>query len=134
TSDFSENEGEVLLGGLDWSGNFKVDFEKDPQDNLRIIAGINNHASHYALAPNKTFTTPRFTFTLSTTGLGQGSRNFHDWARSYRLIDGFGSRYTLLNNWESTYFDFNESRSEEHTSELQSRENLVCRLLLEKKK
>src|SRR5690606_41405332 len=28
----------------------------------------------------------------------------------------------------------NEFRSEEHTSELQSRENLVCRLLLEKKK
>src|SRR5436309_11874504 len=27
----------------------------------------------------------------------------------------------------------NLSRSEEHTSELQSRENLVCRLLLEKK-
>src|SRR5690606_41655361 len=27
-----------------------------------------------------------------------------------------------------------ELRSEEHTSELQSRENLVCRLLLEKKK
>jgi len=26
------------------------------------------------------------------------------------------------------------TRSEEHTSELQSRENLVCRLLLEKKK
>src|SRR5690606_40902834 len=30
--------------------------------------------------------------------------------------------------------DFSFSRSEEHTSELQSRENLVCRLLLEKKK
>src|SRR5690606_42078007 len=28
----------------------------------------------------------------------------------------------------------NSMRSEEHTSELQSRENLVCRLLLEKKK
>src|SRR5690606_41777828 len=28
----------------------------------------------------------------------------------------------------------NQHRSEEHTSELQSRENLVCRLLLEKKK
>src|SRR5688572_33111030 len=28
----------------------------------------------------------------------------------------------------------NESRSEEHTSELQSQSNLVCRLLLEKKK
>src|SRR5690606_39951848 len=35
------------------------------------------------------------------------------------------------------FYGFNfqpESRSEEHTSELQSRENLVCRLLLEKKK
>src|SRR5690606_41235634 len=29
--------------------------------------------------------------------------------------------------------DLIERRSEEHTSELQSRENLVCRLLLEKK-
>src|SRR5690606_41420452 len=29
---------------------------------------------------------------------------------------------------------FAQARSEEHTSELQSRENLVCRLLLEKKK
>src|SRR5690349_24209747 len=29
---------------------------------------------------------------------------------------------------------FKESRSEEHTSELQSRRDLVCRLLLEKKK
>ena len=28
----------------------------------------------------------------------------------------------------------NQTRSEEHTSELQSRRNLVCRLLLEKKK
>src|SRR5690606_40391306 len=30
--------------------------------------------------------------------------------------------------------DAGQCRSEEHTSELQSRENLVCRLLLEKKK
>src|SRR5690606_24846500 len=32
------------------------------------------------------------------------------------------------------YADGGLGRSEEHTSELQSRENLVCRLLLEKKK
>src|SRR5690606_40760340 len=31
------------------------------------------------------------------------------------------------------YFSIGVMRSEEHTSELQSRENLVCRLLLEKK-
>src|SRR5690606_41934531 len=32
------------------------------------------------------------------------------------------------------YAQSSDARSEEHTSELQSRENLVCRLLLEKKK
>src|SRR5690606_40182548 len=36
----------------------------------------------------------------------------------------------LMTQYESKAF----KRSEEHTSELQSRENLVCRLLLEKKK
>src|SRR5690606_40473373 len=40
----------------------------------------------------------------------------------------FGSLICLYN---TTAYN---TRSEEHTSELQSRENLVCRLLLEKKK
>src|SRR2546427_8661854 len=35
---------------------------------------------------------------------------------------------------ERTCDDIDRSRSEEHTSELQSQSNLVCRLLLEKKK
>src|SRR5690606_28395146 len=33
--------------------------------------------------------------------------------------------------WDAGYAARDEERSEEHTSELQSRENLVCRLLLE---
>src|SRR4249919_4137406 len=36
--------------------------------------------------------------------------------------------------WVSAWSARAARRSEEHTSELQSRENLVCRLLLEKKK
>src|SRR6266511_4810482 len=39
---------------------------------------------------------------------------------------------TSLNGTETTVAP--ENRSEEHTSELQSSDNLVCRLLLEKKK
>src|SRR2546427_6897953 len=41
------------------------------------------------------------------------------------------TRPTLSLNWFATYAVL---RSEEHTSELQSQSNLVCRLLLEKKK
>src|SRR5690606_41016001 len=40
-----------------------------------------------------------------------------------------GQQYKAQCYWKSRC-----TRSEEHTSELQSRENLVCRLLLEKKK
>src|SRR5439155_13567151 len=36
--------------------------------------------------------------------------------------------------WRTRHDDRNAVRSEEHTSELQSRGHLVCRLLLEKKK
>src|SRR5690606_39838732 len=42
--------------------------------------------------------------------------------------------HTLYPNPSSDFINFKiAQRSEEHTSELQSRENLVCRLLLEKK-
>src|SRR2546428_6437920 len=37
-------------------------------------------------------------------------------------------------NMSNDSIDFRRGRSEEHTSELQSRSDLVCRLLLEKKK
>src|ERR1022692_5148572 len=38
-----------------------------------------------------------------------------------------------LEHLDGTTIDFDDDRSEEHTSELQSPCNLVCRLLLEKK-
>ena len=54
------------------------------------------------------FTTPEFIFTFSNNGTGEASRNLHAWARNYQLKDGQGDRMTLLNNWENTYFKFNE--------------------------
>jgi alpha-galactosidase len=106
----SENEGTVMLGQLAWSSNFKLDFEIDSHKNLRLIAGINSFASEYALAPNETFKTPSLIYALSNNGTGEASRNLHDWARKYRLLDGQGERLTLLNNWEATYFDFDENK------------------------
>ena len=52
-----ENSGEVVLGQLAWSGNYKLDFEIDSHKNLRFIAGINPYASAYTLMPGKTFKT-----------------------------------------------------------------------------
>lgn len=109
----SENEGSVMLGQLAWSSNFKLDFEIDSHKNLRLIAGINPFASEYSLAPNAIFKTPSLIYALSNNGTGKASRNLHDWARKYRLLDGQGERLTLLNNWEATYFDFDENKIKE---------------------
>ena len=106
----TEDEGTVLYGALEYSGNFKTDIELDYLDNLKIISGINNYASAYTLKPNEEFTTPAFLYTLSSSGKGNASRNLHNWARNYKILDGKGQRLTLLNNWEATYFDFNEQK------------------------
>src|SRR2546430_8109257 len=81
-------------------------------------------------------------FCVVVTGLGQDCKYYDEGScaqaamerhgacvdRSTGLATGFnrGARYCLVGA--------GESRSEEHTSELQSQSNLVCRLLLEKKK
>ena len=44
-----ENSGEVLMGTLGWTGNFRFTFEVDNVGNLRVIPGINPYASNYEL-------------------------------------------------------------------------------------
>jgi alpha-galactosidase len=105
-----ENNGELIAGTLGWSGNFRFLFEIDEKGSLRIISGINPFASEYSLAPGKTFKTPSFFFTYSNMGKGLASRNLHRWARNYGIMDGNKPRLTLLNNWETTYFNFDEPK------------------------
>jgi alpha-galactosidase len=106
----SEQQGEVLMGTLGWTGNFRFTFEVDNVGNLRVIPGINPYASAYELKAGEVFTTPEFIFTLSQKGASVGSRRLHEWARNYSLKDGHENRLTLLNNWENTGFDFNQEK------------------------
>src|SRR5699024_12727614 len=73
---------------------------------------------------------------------------FRSWQLEMSIFNAFNSSASALTaqrlrmdvissniaNAETTRGRINETRSEEHTSELQSRFDLVCRLLLEKKK
>ncbi|MVN91742.1 alpha-galactosidase [Mucilaginibacter aquatilis] len=105
-----ETSGEVIAATLAWTGNFKFHFETDQNNALRVISGINPYASAYRLAAGKTFTTPVFIFTYSANGRGQASRNLHKWARNYDVMDGNKPRLVLLNNWETTFFNFDEQK------------------------
>lgn len=108
-----ENEGDVFAGSLAWSGNFNLQFENirsngHDGNSLKIIPGINAYASAYTLKPKEIFNTPHFIFTWSTNGKGQASRNFHQWALNYGVWNGHQKRQTLLNNWETTFFNFTQ--------------------------
>lgn len=115
-----ENNGQAILGTLGWTGNFRFTFEKDHENKLRVISGINPFNSEYQLKAGETFVTPEFIFTYSDEGTGKASRNLHNWARKYRVKDGEGDRLTLLNNWEATFFDFNEKKIVDLISEAKS--------------
>ena len=106
----TETEGAVMLGQLAWNGNYSIQFETDVYKNMHLVAGINPYQSAYELKPNTTFETPRFIYTISFEGTGKGSRNLQAWNRNYNLLDGKGSRLTLLNNWEATYFNFDQDK------------------------
>ena len=106
----SECSGKVMLGTIGWTGNFRCTFEVDNVGGLRVIPGINPYASDYKLKAGENFVTPEFIFTLSDDGIGEATRNLHDWARLYQLKDGKEDRMTLLNNWESTAFDFDQDK------------------------
>ena len=83
------------------------------------------------------------------SAIGDGSADLSQ-VTGYDFLEGMSWNYSGENNWidqlsptgnavtafrnDQVGYDCGIARSEEHTSELQSRTNLVCRLLLEKKK
>ncbi len=105
-----EDHGEVVGGTLAWPGSFQFCFEVDHFNILRVLSGANPYASAYMVDPGKTFKTPAFLYTYSNNGTGDVSRNFHRWGRKYGIKNGDGPRSILLNNWEATYFDFDEAK------------------------
>ncbi|MDR2683258.1 MAG: alpha-galactosidase, partial [Dysgonamonadaceae bacterium] len=106
----NENAGEVIGGTLAWPGNFRFCFEVDNYNKLRVLSGANPYASEYTLEKGETLQTPAFLFTYSNEGTGKMTRNFHRWALKYGIKNGDKDRSVLLNNWEATYFDFDEPK------------------------
>ncbi|MFA5329851.1 MAG: alpha-galactosidase [Prolixibacteraceae bacterium] len=103
-----ENSGNVIGGTLAWPGSWKMTFDVDELNNLHVISGINPYASQYKLAAGEIFKTPSMLYSFSAAGTGEVTRNFHKWAKTHGVYKGDRTRTTLLNNWEATYFNFNE--------------------------
>src|SRR5690606_41109900 len=82
-------------------------------------------ASQEAFSPDKSI---KLNFSLDT----KGTPTYQLFYKNEAVIKSSQLGFSFKNDAQGLKNGF--TRSEEHTSELQSREKLVCRLLLEKKK
>ena len=103
-----EHTGQVIGAALCYSGNYEIRVHTRETDYHEFYAGINPDNSSYILEHKEVFKTPVLALTYSDEGHGGASRNFHRWARKYKLANGMETRKILLNSWEGVGVHINE--------------------------
>jgi alpha-galactosidase len=112
----TEHEGQVLGLSIAWGGNTRVELDLRPASDasarheLRLRAGANAWGAEYTLDPGVRFVAPTVAWTWSETGRAEVTRRFHEWTRQHVLRQPERLRPLVVNNWEATFFDFDEAR------------------------
>lgn len=104
--------GDVYGMNFVYSGNFIAQIEKSQFDSVRAVMGIHPEGFEWLLTPGETFTAPEVVITYSCDGMGQMTRNLHDFYRGHLIRSKYlhQKRPVLINNWEATYFDFDTDK------------------------
>lgn len=108
----TEEYGECFGIGLVYSGNFKIQFEKDQLDRTRAVVGIHEKDFDFLLKPGEEFETPEALAVYSGNGFSEMSVKLHRAVREHLIRGKYKKmrRPVLINNWEATYFDFDEKK------------------------
>lgn len=115
-----ELNGRVIGAALCYGGNYKIRVETGDTEYHKFFIGMNEDYSHYTLAPNEVFVTPSVAYSYSREGKSGVSRNFHSWAREYKIAHGKQLRKVLLNSWEGVYFDINQAGMDQMMGDIAS--------------
>lgn len=107
----TEDSGEVYGFNLVYSGNFKNEVQVDKLGNTRVVSGISDYGFDWILKAQEVFTTPETVYTYSNQGIGQMSRNLHDFIRNHIINPHFVYRHrpVVVNTWEAFDFNINET-------------------------
>lgn len=107
-----QTHGDVYGMHFVYSGNFIAQIEKSQFDSIRAVMGIHSEGFEWQLTPGEEFTAPEVVLTYSHAGLGQMTRNYHDFYRNHLIRSPYlhQKRPVLINNWEATYFDFDTDK------------------------
>lgn len=112
TKGSNQASGDVYGMHFVYSGNFIAQIEKSQFDSIRAVMGIHSEGFEWLLTPGDEFVAPEVVLTYSHNGIGQMSRNLHDFYREHLIRSKYlhQKRPVLINNWEATYFDFDTDK------------------------
>lgn len=108
----TEFQGEAYGFCLVYSGNHQTVIEKDNYSQTRVVMGMNPFNFAWQLPAGESFHSPEVVNVYSNQGLNQMSKTYHD-LFNHHLIRGehqLKERPVLINNWEATYFDFDDAK------------------------
>lgn len=102
--------GKVWFGSLEYSGNWRIDFEKFFNGTLQITGGMNFWDQEVYLKPQQKFTSPRILFGYTEQGTEGVTMNLTSYTREELLPKSHRDkiRPVLYNSWYATAFNVNE--------------------------
>ena len=105
-----EVSGSAWFGTLEYSGNWRMDFDQSYNGRLQIIGGINFWDTDWKLQPGTTFETPKFVFGYTQDGSEGAAQNLSAYIRKTVLPEPWRekTRPVLYNSWYATTFNVNE--------------------------
>jgi alpha-galactosidase len=112
----AQDRGEVIGLSVAWGGNTHVSLDVKPRAEagapreLRVRAGASALGAPYRLDPGVRMVLPTVAWTWSTAGRDGVTEAFHRWTRARVLRDPDRLRPLVVNNWEATFFDFDQAR------------------------
>ncbi|HPA18779.1 MAG TPA: alpha-galactosidase [Verrucomicrobiae bacterium] len=103
----TEKSGTVWFGTVQWSGNWKMIVEQDPNEQVRVSGGYNDCDFAVELAPGESHSTPVFTAGFTCGGFGEASRMLHRYQREHLYpknmrdveVPMVFNTYSALPNW-----------------------------------
>lgn len=106
----TEEKGNCYGFNFVYSGNFLDDIEVDQCNNTRVQIGLGEENFGWLLMPGESFYAPEAVMTYTDKGIGQMSRNFHNWIRRHLSPkEIYAKRPVVLNTWEASGFAIDEN-------------------------
>lgn len=108
----AETVGDVWYGTLQYSGNWRVDFEKFARGGIQVTGGINFWDQSLFVKPGKSFTTPKLIIGYTQQGMEGVSQNLAAFTREKIVYPSHRNkvRPVLYNSWYATTFNVNEEQ------------------------